>query len=109
MGGFFILRLCKIHSGKYGMKSEPDLFFVVVKKMELCEVIGRVFPDVEFHIVFPGPFAALGNNAFGEIGIEYRVNGNSKGFVLLLAQVADVLFYFILQYKGGGNFTCTLT
>jgi hypothetical protein len=46
--------------------------------MELCEMVGRIFPDVEFHFVFPGPFAALGNNAFGKIGKEDGVNGNRE-------------------------------
>ena len=89
-------------------KSEPDLFLVVVKKMKLCEVVGRVLPDVQFHFVFPGPFAALGDNAFGKIGIKDRVYCNRERCVLLLAQVTDVLFYFILEYKGRGNFACSL-
>ena len=81
---------------------------MVIEKMKLSEVVGRVFPDVQIHFVFPGPFAALGDDAFGKIGIEDRMNGNCERFVLLLAQVTDVLFYFILEYEGRGNFAGSL-
>ncbi len=69
MGGYFVFRL---------FESEPDLFLVVVKKMELREVVGRVFPDIQFHLVFPGPFAALGDDAFGQVSIKDRVNSNGE-------------------------------
>jgi hypothetical protein len=37
--------------------------------MELCEVIGIVLTNGEIELVFPCPFASLGNKTFGKVSV----------------------------------------
>src|SRR5258708_36553586 len=82
---------------------EVDLVFLIVEEMEFGEMVIGVGADADLLFVLPAPVpltaAEAQKTALCKIGVHDGVHGETEVFMLMIEQVAKVLFDLILQYQ----------
>src|ERR1700750_3014286 len=79
--------------------------------MELCEMVVRVFSQLDALFIFPPPLPYFRREhaASCDVSVHDGVNNQREVPVLMCNKVTKVLFNFIFQYKRGSNFAGAVT
>src|ERR1700761_558420 len=76
--------------------SEFNLIILLVEEVELRQMIIGVCPDLDLLLVLPAPFPSFGADPeeapLGEIGVHNGMYGEGQVFMLVVDEIAEVLF-----------------
>ena len=80
-----------------------DFFLLFIEEMKFCHVIIVIGLDLNRLFIFPAPFRPFTEEkaSFGQVGMHDGMDRQNQILMLVIQQIAEVFFDFILQDKRG--------